>query len=327
MFSNKDIEFKSIFVINCLEKKSLKVKNGELYLEDGENNKALTKFPFQKILAIFVIGNISITSPLIEKCRRYGIFVAVMKFNLRPVFTFGAAAEGNFLLRERQHRHDVNDMDIPRFIVKNKMINQRQLLLNTRLKDNRTTSAIESCEVALQLIDEAKSLNDMMGLEGWVAKAFFEAYYQSLGWKQRQPRIKSDEINVTLDMGYTILFNFMETFLNMFGFDVYVGVYHRLWFKRKSLVCDLIEPFRCIIDQQVRKAYNLGQFKKEHFKTSKNEYFLQREHCLDYYKVFFTALIDHKNDFFLFVQSYYRMFMKGAPASQFKMFELKKTTS
>ena len=46
--------------------------------------------------------------------------------------------------------------------------------------------------------------------------------------------MKSDVLNVTLDIGYSILFNFMESFIRMFGFDLYVGVFHRLWFKRKS---------------------------------------------------------------------------------------------
>ncbi len=29
-------------------------------------------------------------------------------------------------------------------------------------------------------------------------------------------------LNVTLDIGYSILFNFMECFIRMFGFDLYV---------------------------------------------------------------------------------------------------------
>lgn len=70
MFTKKDIEFRSIFLINCLEERHLKLRMGELLLLD-ETGKTLTKFPFQKILALFVIGNATITTPLIDKCRRY----------------------------------------------------------------------------------------------------------------------------------------------------------------------------------------------------------------------------------------------------------------
>lgn len=70
MFTNKDIEYRSIFVINCINERDLRVSNGELLLENIEENKTLTKMPFQKILALFVIGHIRITTPLIDKCKK-----------------------------------------------------------------------------------------------------------------------------------------------------------------------------------------------------------------------------------------------------------------
>lgn len=116
-------------------------------------------------------------------------------------------------------------------------------------------------------------------------------------------------MNVTLDIGYTILFNFVECFIRMFGFDLYVGVYHRLWFRRKSLVCDLIEPFRCLIDHAVLLAFNRNQFVSQDFELVKSEYNLKRERVADYYQVFYNALISHKTEIFRYVQAYYRCFM------------------
>ncbi|HEY9123878.1 MAG TPA: CRISPR-associated endonuclease Cas1, partial [Bacteroidales bacterium] len=101
MFTHKDIEYRSVFVINCIEERALRVMNGELLLEDTEANKTLTKLPFQKILALFVVGHITITTPLIDKCTKFGIPVVVMKPNFRPVFFFSVTAEANFLLRQK----------------------------------------------------------------------------------------------------------------------------------------------------------------------------------------------------------------------------------
>ena len=311
MFTRKDIEFRSIFVINCLEEKSFKVQNGELLLKDNNTGMTLTKFPFQKILALFIIGHATITTPLIEKCRKRGVYIAVLKPNLRPIFTCGNNAEANFLLRERQYTHNSEDVSLPKLIVNNKISNQLKLLLNTRRKDSLTIHAINTCEEALVTIKQAKSFRDLMGIEGWAAKSFFNAYYQDMNWKQRQPRIKCDEINVTLDIGYTLLFNYIETFVRMFGFDLYCGFYHRQWFKRKSLVCDLMEPFRCIIDREVRKSFNLHHFKKEHFKSVKNEYRLIPEYNGLYYNTFFSALVNYKINTFNYIQQFYRQFMRG----------------
>ena len=108
----------------------------------------------------------------------------------------------------------------------------------------------------------------------------------------------------------------------MFGFDVYVGVYHRLWFKRKSLVCDLVEPFRCIIDHAVLLAFNRRQFTENDFEVEKSVYKLKRERVHIYYNVFCSALINRKVDIFKYMQAYYRCFMGDKPIECYPKFVL-----
>ena len=324
MFTHKDIEMRTIFVVNCLEHdRNLKVCSGELMLEeiDGEKKRTLTKFPFQKLLALFIVGHITVTTPLIEKCKKYGVALVVMKPNLRPVFFWADSAEANFLLRKRQFEYRKDDLSVAKCIVRNKISNQMSALQKTRRKDGATTDAIALCESALGSLGDVDDYNKLMGLEGTVAKSFFAAYFQNWNWKGRHPRMKCDAMNVALDIGYTILFNFLESFIRMFGFDLYVGVYHRMWFKRKSLVCDLMEPFRCIIDHTVLLAYNRKQFSEKDFTLTKQEYRLKYEKCADYYKVFYDALIAHKMDIFKYVQQYYRCFMGCKSVKNYPNFE------
>ena len=61
MFTHKDIEMRTIFVVNCIEHdRSLRVNSGELMLEEieGDKKKTLTKFPFQKLLALLVTSQL-----------------------------------------------------------------------------------------------------------------------------------------------------------------------------------------------------------------------------------------------------------------------------
>ena len=320
MFTNKDIELKTIFVINCIENRNLRVSCGELLLEDVEKKKTLTKLPFQKILALFVIGHISITTPLIEKCKKFNVALVVMKPNLRPVFFWSSSAEANYLLRQKQFTFDKNDISIAKILIRNKIENQLLLLEKTRMKDKLTEDAKEKCCKALVYIRNVNDYNKLMGVEGLVSKFFFNAYFQQNYWVARKPRAKTDAINTTLDIGYTILFNYIESFIRMFGFDLYIGVYHRLWFKRKSLVCDIMEPFRCLIDNQVRKAFNRGQFKESDFQIVKHEYKLKIEKNGDYYKMFYEILIDRKMEVFKYVQSYYRCFMQEKSIDNYPKF-------
>jgi CRISPR-associated endonuclease Cas1 len=320
MFTHKDIELRTIFVINCIENKNLRVESGELLLENSEEKKTLTKLPFQKILALFVIGHITITTPLLDKCTKYGIPIVIMKPNFRPVFFFSITAEANFLLKQKQYNLKDDEIEIPKFLVANKIKNQFALLDKTRMKTVIIKDAKQSCQKAISGLKNVEALDEIMGLEGQVAKLFFAAYFEQNNWKARLPRTKVDPLNATLDIGYTILFNYVEAFVRLFGFDPYIGVYHRLWFKRKSLICDLMEPFRCIIDRQVRKAFNTGQCKTDDFVLIKNEFVLKQEKNADYTKMFYDCLISYKNDVFLFVRSFYRNFMKEAPIERYDMF-------
>ena len=80
---------------------------------------------------------------------------------------------------------------------------------------------------------------------------------------------------------------------------------------RKSLVCDLVEPFRCIIDKQVKKGINLGQFKEKDFEIYDGKWCLKYKKSSDYSAIFVRALMDYKEEMFLYVRDVYRVFMKN----------------
>lgn len=322
MFTHKDIEYRSIFVLNCLEPRNLRVSNGELLLEDGTSDKTFTKLPFQKILALFVIGHISITTPLIDKCTQYGVPLVVMKPNFRPVFFFSLTAEGNFLLRKKQYEYPKENLLIPKVLVGNKVRNQLKLLEKTRLRSEAMLQTRRLCGNIIDTLPNVDNYDVVMGLEGKAAKLFFSAYFGELGWQSRRPRTKCDPLNATLDIGYALLFNYIEAFTRLFGFDPYRGVYHQLWFRRKSLICDLMEPFRCIIDASVRKAFRLGQCKTSDFELRQEEYLLKRTKNSDYTRMFYDALIVYKSDVFQYIRQYYRCFMQDKKTSDYPSFDI-----
>lgn len=320
MFTHKDIENRSLFVINGTEHQSLKVSNGRLMLEDTKTNKAITKLPFPKILGLMVIGHTTLTTALIEHCNKHGVPLVVMKPNFRPVFYFGNMAEANFLLRKKQFEQKQGDLEIAKLLVKNKAQNQLNLLVKTREKSPMLTNAKDTIVHYSNKIDDAFHFRELMGIEGIIAKAYFSTYYDFVGWQQRLPRVKQDTINATLDIGYTMLFNYIECMTRLFGFDPYMGVYHQLWFRRKSLICDLMEPFRCIIDHQIRKSLKYNTFKASDFELRKNSYYLKSEFRKLYTQTFFEAIINHKTEIYKYIQQYYRCFMGRKSVTNYPIF-------
>lgn len=320
MFTHKDIENRSLFVINGTKHQRLRVSAGRLMLENEETRKAITKLPFPKILSLMIIGHTTVTTALIEHCNKHGIPMVVMKPNFRPVFYFGNMAEANFLLRKKQFEHHKGILPIAQILIYNKMFNQLKLLEKTREKNNSTLKAKTLIKNSFKSIDTVSDFRELMGLEGKVAKLFFQSYFEFANWQQRQPRVKQDTINATLDIGYTMLFNYIECMTRLFGFDPYMGVYHQLWFRRKSLVCDLMEPFRCIIEHQIRKSLKYGTFKPSNFEKRKNAYYLKPEFNQVYTKVFFEAIISHKSGIYKYIQQYYRCFMGRKSVTNYPTF-------
>ena len=79
---------------------------------------------------------------------------------------------------------------------------------------------------------------------------------------------------------------------------------------RKSLVCDLMEPMRPIIDYAVRKAVRLGQCKINDFGQENNKWYLQYKSNPAYIRFLMEAILEYKDEIFLYIQQYYRFFMK-----------------
>ena len=156
-----------------------------------------------------------------------------------------------------------------------------------------------------------------MGVEGTCAKIYFNRIFKEFGWQGRQPRVKRDEINLLLDIAYTILFNYVEAVLNIYGFDVYKGNLHQEFYKRKSLVCDMVEPFRPIVDYKIRKLINLGQIKNYKFEKINEQYRLNWKDSSNFVKLILEEILDYKGCIFDFIQGYYRWFMKGSEIDKF----------
>ena len=162
----------------------------------------------------------------------------------------------------------------------------------------------------------------LLGLEGSAARVYFPQIFDIVNWKGRKPRIKCDYINSTLDIGYNLLFNMIDSLLQVYGFDVYCGIYHKEFYMRKSLACDMVEPLRPIIDMEDRKAINLKQCKQDDFELIQGQYCLNYKKSPSYVSFLMEAILEQKENIFLYIQDYYRCFMKGRDISQFRGIEV-----
>jgi CRISPR-associated protein Cas1 len=323
MLTRPDFNAKQIVLCMAAENQKARIRNSNLIIE-SENEEGKKEIIFQqsllKIFSLWIVGPISITSKLLDYSRKYRFPVLFFSPYFRLLSCVHAPSEGNFLLRKKQYTYQ--GLDIGKHLIANKIENQIRLLNSVRNKSDALKEGIALMKINCRKIKDCQTFEELMGLEGNCSRLFFKLWYRDIEWQGRKPRTKVDFLNTTLDMGYTALFHFIEALLNLYGFDLYQGFYHRNFYQRKSLVCDLMEPFRCIVDQSVLRAYHLRQLQATDFSEVNHKVLLNPSKNKEYYKWLVAPLLERKDDMFLYIQKFYRSFMKNLPAEQYPTFKI-----
>lgn len=320
MISTKDFEHKQVIfaMLNEGEKISFKNDNIVIRKEDGAIKLQSTCY---RLFVLFIAGHFSLTSGLMERARKFSFTIVFLNYYMRPYAILPAKAEGNVILRRTQYYYD--DFDIGAYIISNKIHNQNYLLKKIRNKSDELKKTVSLMEVyEKSVLVPNLSLQEIMGIEGVAARGYFDQLFREHNWIARRPRVKHDAINCLMDIGYTILFNLINAMLELFGFDTYVGVLHREFFHRKSLACDLVEPFRPIIDASLIKSLNLGQIHEDDFYIEQGQYFIGGKSAIPYIKIMLDALLEYKNEMFLYIQNYYRAFVRQKAIELFPVFHM-----
>lgn len=121
-------------------------------------------------------------------------------------------------------------------IIKEKIKNQAKVL---------KTLEKEEYKMLNKYIYEIK-LNDESNREGHAAKVYFNALFgMAFG------RNEENYINAALNYGYSILLSTFNREVVALGYITQLGLFHDNMFNQFNLSCDLMEPFRPIVDMVV----------------------------------------------------------------------------
>jgi len=318
MLTYPDYKEKNIIICNTTDKQKLSFLNDNIIIKD-ENDEIILQSTCYKLFSLWIIGSITITSGILERSKKFAFSIYMFNFNFKCYGVWSSSTEGNFLLRHKQYHF--NSILPAKKIIENKVLNQLNQLKSIRDKNIVQQRAVASLKLYITQISECDSIASVMGVEGISSKVYFESWFYDLDWKGRKPRAKRDIINLLMDIGYTYLFNILESMLNLYGFDLYKGLLHQNFYQRKSLVCDMVEPFRVIIDRVLKSAFNLKQINVDDFILKNGQYVLKYDKSKVYTRFIIHSILEHKADIFRYVQEYYRWFMKAKPIDEFPTFK------
>lgn len=321
MLDINDFSKKQIVVYAPVKGDKMSFKNDNIVITSNEGKVKYQHTCF-RLFMVIVIGDTTVTTGLIRRAKKFGFSVCFMTLGLKLYYIIDAKMDGNTLLRQKQYSY--NKGELAHRLIYNKILNECNALRKIRDKTPDIKEGIDYLNGYLARLDEEMPEgNTLLAIEGNAAKTYFARVFNRIRWNGRKPRIKFDYVNSLLDIGYTVLFNFIDAVLQVFGFDTYQGVLHKNFYMRKSLVCDIMEPFRVIVDWKVRKGIQLGQFKESDFVKMGEQWQIEYKKSSQYVGVFMEELLNYKEEIFLYIRSYYRCFMKGKAASEFPMFQYK----
>jgi len=305
MLSLPDFREKKILVVPIKEKleNQLKLENSNIVL--SRNSEVVNKVSCHIIFCVFIVGDCTLTSRLIRQLKDYGISVFLLNRSFQIYAEILSAAEGNYKLREAQYTVKSKfELGVAKNIVRNKVLNQYKTL--KKLKKNPDK---EMYLLTKKQIEKTTKPESLLGLEGKYSSYYFSNVFKDIGWYRRAPRTKEDVSNLMLDIGYTFLFNYADALLRLFGFDTYKGVYHKLFFQRKSLACDLIEPMRPIVDYQLVKSHNLKQITEKDFEYTNGAFkFKDYKTSQRYTRIWFDLIMDNREEIYQYILDHYRFF-------------------
>ncbi len=243
------------------------------------------RVPLLRLSGIVVMGQVTITPFLIQRCAEDGHSLVWLDRNGRFKARVEGPTQGNVLLRRAQHL-SLSDKErtcrIARQIVAAKIQNSRQVLMRAAREatiEEDKVCLYEAGERLAGILIRLRDIGDIdvvRGAEGEAARTYFSVFGNMVrvdkdgfalnGRTRRPPR---DRTNAVLSFLYALVRSECASALEGVGLDPQVGYLHALRPGRPALALDLMEEFRPVLaDRLVLTLVNRKQIQAEHFEEA-----------------------------------------------------------
>ncbi|NLY00656.1 MAG: CRISPR-associated endonuclease Cas1 [Rhodopirellula sp.] len=241
---------------------------GEMLLVVREGH-TIKKLRLAEVDQLLLFGRVELSSGAVALLARRQVDVVFL--TLRGSYRARLVTRGskNVVLRLTQMRRAGEGefaLRVARAIVVGKVGHQRQILLRAqrRLCSEDIAEAVGQMRWLIQRAEREPDLDALRGLEGQAAAIYFRHFgrlirSEEFSFSRRTRRPPRDPVNAGLSFGYALLTSLTETEVLQCGLDPMVGFFHQPAYGRPSLVLDIIEEFRPLVDGLVLSLLNRRQ--------------------------------------------------------------------
>ena len=194
-------------------------------------------------IAMLIIENnaVSMTGCLLSALMEKKIKVMFCDGNRNPqaelVPYYGAHNDSLRIKQQIEWIHE-SKQEVWTTIVKEKISNQAKML--------ERAERYESALMLKQYVDEVKN-GDITNREGHAAKVYFNSLF-GMSFTRND---EDNPLNAALNYGYALILSAFNREIVANGYLTQLGLAHENQFNHFNLSCDLMEPFRPVIDEEV----------------------------------------------------------------------------
>ena len=238
---------------------------------------------------------VNLTAYLLCELSRYKVKIIFCDHQRNPyseiIPYYGAHNASKQMRRQSQWPQSTKDCIWQRIITQ-KIIKQAQVVYKETA--NQTT-----CEILMNFATSVLP-GDTTNREAHAAKLYFKELFGP-----QFSRDSSSGINVALNYGYAILLSAFNREITAAGYSTTMGVNHCNEYNPFNLTCDLMEPFRPVVDREVYKcrSFAFDDFFKSRLIEVLNHkvMILNKEQFLSnaisiYVKLFFRAMEENREE-------------------------------
>ncbi|MEK6824339.1 MAG: CRISPR-associated endonuclease Cas1 [Nanoarchaeota archaeon] len=218
------------------------------------------EYSADQIEQIIISSPSSISEGVVRLAMEKNIDIVYTSYYGKPFARIYPCTLGGTTLTRREQAKayfDARGVTIVKKILNAKLENQLFLIKRlSKTRDKLFSSEIVKLEENLSKINsiEGKDIDSirekLLGYEGYGASVYFQCFNKISLLENRNPA-GQDIFNMALNYGYGILYSEVERACILSGLDPYLGFLHMDRYGKPSMVLDMVEQFRAVIDRAI----------------------------------------------------------------------------
>ncbi len=231
----------------------LSITKGKLIVEQKDGTKR--EVAQETLDSIMILGNVNVTSSCLRECLSKGVRLTFLSKGGRYFGKLSSTQHANAERIKKQVYASDNSEFCLKFAQKiqaAKVHNQRVILKRyLRTYPGNVEEELKQLMICEKKIEQAKSLEVLMGYEGTAARNYFKALseiiHEDFKFNGRSKQPPKDAFNSMLSFAYTLAFYEIYAELEQRCIDPYIGFVHQIKYSHPALVSDLLEEWRAVL--------------------------------------------------------------------------------